>query len=78
MSFRCLSDLSVFIVVCVPALSPSVSLGLRFALKRRKQRKEQSHAQCHVTHRIRNFDQIFENFKFSKLANVAVPEGSVI
>ena len=42
-----------------------------------KQRKEQSHAQCHVTDRIRIFDKISERFKVPKLVSFAVPEGPV-
>ena len=38
-----------------------------------KQRKEQSHAQCHVTHRIRIFDKISEHVKVAKLVDIAVP-----
>ena len=39
-----------------------------------KQRKEQSHAQCHVTHRIRIFDKISEHVKVAKSVDIAVPE----
>ena len=39
-----------------------------------KQRKEQSHAQCHVTHRIRIFDKISEHVKVAKWVDIAVPE----
>ena len=48
--------------------SRSVLLGPRFALdwNWRKQRKEQSHAQCHVTYRIRIFDKISEHVKVAK------------
>ena len=42
-----------------------------------KQRKEQSHAQCHVTHRIRNFDKISEHVKVAKSVDIAVPELAV-
>ena len=42
-----------------------------------KQRKEQSHAQCHVTHRIRIFDKISEHVKVPKLVDIAVPELAV-
>ena len=42
-----------------------------------KQRKEQSHAQCHVTHRIRIFDKIFEHVKVAKSVDIAVPELAV-
>ena len=42
-----------------------------------KQRKEQSHAQCHVTHRIRIFDKISEHVKVAKLVDIAVPELAV-
>ena len=42
-----------------------------------KQRKEQSHAQCHVTHRIRIFDKISEHFKVAKSVDIAVPELAV-
>ena len=42
-----------------------------------KQRKEQSHAQCHVTHRIRIFDKISEHVKVAKSVDVAVPELAV-
>ena len=39
--------------------------------------KEQSHAQCHVTHRIRIFDKISEHVKVPKLVDIAVPELAV-
>ena len=39
-----------------------------------KQRKEQSHAQCHVTHRIRIFDKISEHVKVAKSVDIAVLE----
>ena len=42
-----------------------------------KQRKEQSHAQCHVTHRIRIFDKISEHVKVAKSVDIAVPEHAV-
>ena len=42
-----------------------------------KQRKEQSHAQCHVTHRIRIFDKFSEHVKVAKLVDIAVPELAV-
>ena len=42
-----------------------------------KQRKEQSHAQCHVTHRIRIFDKITEHVKVAKSVDIAVPELAV-
>ena len=42
-----------------------------------KQQKEQSHAQCHVTHRIRIFDKISENVKVAKSVDIAVPELAV-
>ena len=42
-----------------------------------KQRKEQSHAQCHVTHRIRTFDKISEHVKVAKPVDIAVPELAV-
>ena len=42
-----------------------------------KQRKEQSHAQCHVTHRIRVFDKISEHVKAAKSVDIAVPELAV-
>ena len=42
-----------------------------------EQRKEQSHAQCHVTHRIRIFDKISEHVKVAKLVDIAVPELAV-
>ena len=42
-----------------------------------KQRKEQSHAQCHVTHRIRIFDKISEHDKVAKSVDIAVPELAV-
>ena len=42
-----------------------------------KQRKEQSHAQCHVTHRIRIFDKISEHVKSAKSVDIAVPELAV-
>ena len=42
-----------------------------------KQRKEQSHAQCHVTHRIRIFDKISELVKVAKSVDIAVPELAV-
>ena len=42
-----------------------------------KQRKEQSHAQCHVTHRIRIFDKISEQVKVAKSVDIAVPELAV-
>ena len=42
-----------------------------------KQRKEQSHAQCHVTHRIRIFDKISEHVKVAKSVVIAVPELAV-
>ena len=42
-----------------------------------KQRKEQSHAQCHVTHRIRIFDKISEHVKVAKSVDNAVPELAV-
>ena len=42
-----------------------------------KQRKEQSHAQRHVTHRIRIFDKIFERVKVAKSVDIAVPELAV-
>ena len=42
-----------------------------------KQRKEQSHAQCHVTHRIRIFDKISEHVKVTKSVDIAVPELAV-
>ena len=42
-----------------------------------KQRKEQSHAQCHVTHRIRIFDKISEHVKVAKSIDIAVPELAV-
>ena len=42
-----------------------------------KQRKEQSHAQCHVTHRIRIFDKISEHVKAAKSVDIAVPELAV-
>ena len=42
-----------------------------------KQRKEQSHAQCHVTHRIRKFDKISEHVKVAKSVDIAVPELAV-
>ena len=40
-------------------------------------RKEQSHAQCHVTHRIRIFDKISEHVKVAKSVDIAVPELAV-
>ena len=43
-----------------------------------KQRKEQSHAQCHVTHRIRIFDEISEHVKVAKSVDIAVPELAVL
>ena len=42
-----------------------------------KQRKEQSHAQCHVTHRIRIFYKISEHVKVAKSVDIAVPELAV-
>ena len=42
-----------------------------------KQWKEQSHAQCHVTHRIRIFDKISEYVKVAKSVDIAVPELAV-
>ena len=42
-----------------------------------KQRKEQSHAQCHVTHRIRIFDKISQHVKVAKSVDIAVPELAV-
>ena len=42
-----------------------------------KQRKEQSHAQCHVTHRIRIFGKISEHVKVAKSVDIAVPELAV-
>ena len=39
--------------------------------------KRASHAQCHVTDRIRIFDKISEHFKVPKLVSFAVPEGAV-
>ena len=42
-----------------------------------KQRKEQSHAQCHVTHRIRIFDKISEHVKIAKSVDIAIPELAV-
>ena len=42
-----------------------------------KQRKEQSHAQCHVTHRIKIFDKISEHVKVAKSVDIAVPELAV-
>ena len=42
-----------------------------------KQQKEQSHAQCHVTHRIRIFDKISEHVKAAKSVDIAVPELAV-
>ena len=42
-----------------------------------KQRKEQSHAPCHVTHRIRIFDKISELVKVAKSVDIAVPELAV-
>ena len=42
-----------------------------------KQRKEQSHAQCHVTYRIRIFDKISEHVKVAKSVDIAVPELAV-
>ena len=42
-----------------------------------KQRKEQSHAQCHVTHRIRTFDKTSEHVKVPKSVDIAVPELAV-
>ena len=42
-----------------------------------KQRKEQSHAQCHVTHRIRIFEKISEHVKVAKSVDIAVPELAV-
>ena len=42
-----------------------------------KQRKEQSHAQCHVTHRIRIFDKTSEHVKVAKSVDIAVPELAV-
>ena len=42
-----------------------------------KQRKEQSHAQCHVTHRIRIFDKLSEHVKVAKSVDIAVPELAV-
>ena len=42
-----------------------------------KQRKEQSHAQCHVKHRIRIFDKISEHVKVAKSVDIAVPELAV-
>ena len=42
-----------------------------------KQRKEQSHAQCHVTHRMRIFDKISEHVKVAKSVDIAVPELAV-
>ena len=42
-----------------------------------KQRKEQSHAQCHVTHRIRIFDKISEHVKVAKSVDIAIPELAV-
>ena len=42
-----------------------------------KQRKEQSHAQCHVTHRIRIFDKITEHIKVAKSVDIAVPQLAV-
>ena len=42
-----------------------------------KQRKEQSHAQYHVTHRIRISDKISEHVKVAKSVDIAVPELAV-
>ena len=42
-----------------------------------KQREEQSHAQCHITHRIRIFDQTSKQVHISKLVDFAVPKGAV-
>ena len=52
-----------FFVLCLLARSCSV---LILHGKWRKQRKEQSHAQCHVTQRIRIFDKISENVQVTK------------
>ena len=52
-----------FFVLCLLALSCSV---LILHGKWRKQRKEESHAQCHVTQRIRIFDKISEHVQVAK------------
>ena len=71
MSFHGLYGLSGHFVLCVLARS-----ALVFVLhsKWKKQRKEKSHAHCHVTHRIRIFEKIFELSKVSKSVAFAVPE----
>ena len=55
----------------------SCSLLSKYLLISWKQRKEQSHAQCHVTHRIRIFDKISEHVKVAKSVDIAVPELAV-
>ena len=61
--FNSFSNPSSLFVLCVLARSCSI---LVLHWKWRKQRKEQSHAQCHVTHRIKIFDKVSEHVKVAK------------
>ena len=60
-----------------PCFARSCSLLSKYLPISWKQRKEQSHAQCHVTHRIRIFDKISEHVKVAKSVDIAVPELAV-
>ena len=60
-----------------PVFARSCSLLSKYLPISWKQRKEQSHAQCHVTHRIRIFDKISEHVKVAKSVDIAVPELAV-
>ena len=72
MSFHGLYGLSGHFVLCVLARS-----ALVFVLhsKWKKQRKEKSHAHCHVTHRIRIFEKIFEHSKFQNRLHLLYQRG---
>ena len=59
---------------CLYVFARSCSLLSKYLPISWKQRKEQSHAQYHVTQRIRIFDKISEHVKLTK-SNV--PEGPV-
>ena len=60
-----------------PYFARSCSLLSKYLPISWKQGKEQSHAQCHVTHRIRIFDKISEHVKTAKPVDIAVPELAV-
>ena len=62
---------------CARIFARSCSLLSKYLPISWKQRKEQSHAQCHVTHRIRIFDKISEHVKVAKWVDIAVPELAV-